>query len=1296
MTSKRRILLWLIGILLVLLAAAAGFVFWALTRPAGSDWLLRQVPGLVIEAPQGSVLGDFSARRLVYTLPDGGGEVRLIGLRWQGLRLTRYKLYIRALTVDELQLVLAPSKDPQKPLLAPTSLALPLAVQVDALTVGRIVQGSLQLHDLRAALNLDEPEHHLRLDALQWEHISLSGDARIGTQGALPLQLSLNMQADAARGQVRANGPLAQLNVQAQLEQAGQHVQLQSTLTPFAPWPVQALQAEARNLNLQALLKTLPRTALTGSATLQSSGWHAPATLQARLSNSAAGRWDQQQLPVQSLQVEIHARPDRPQELQLQTLDARLLGGGRLSGQGQVSADARWRLQLRLQGLRPEALDHRAAAMLLSGTAELAGAPQAPVSLTAKLSGDQAKLDLQASLASDQLLIQQALLTAGAARADLKGQARRSGKLWAVQASGQIQHFDPRQFWATAPQAQINAKLDADLQVAPDGRNWPQGQLQLQLQPSRWAALPLEGQARYANADLQAELTMPGGRARLTAHLDGTPQAPRVRGEVHLSAADLSRLNAVMPGSTLAGSGQADFKLALDPGPAGPLYGMDGQATLNDLSLTGPTQAKAALAQVRLQASNALDAPLRLDAELKEAAWAGQTISQARLELNGSWSQHQLQLDLNGRFHTPSVQPTQPTQPWAGQAHLALSGALSRQGWAARIGRLQARPDDAKLPAFIDASDLQLSLGFSPAYAVTDAQLAPGAADLGGARWRWRELQWHAPRHQGALPEVTAELELEPLAVAPLLARWQPDFGWSGDLIVGGSLRFKSADKVDLDALLERKSGDMNLLDDAGRRQALGLDTLRLALSAHEGHWLFKPELAGSRWGTLTGQLSAQAQPAAITPGPQATLAGELKAQTDHLGSWGALLPPGWRLGGVLSAQASLSGTRAAPRLLGQAIGTGLTVRNPLLGVDLKEGAFELDMDGASAALKRLSIKGGGGSLDASGTARLGAQPEAKLDIQADHFAVLNRIDRRLVASGQAQLLMDALTLKLDGKVRVDEGLFDFSRGEAPTLGDDVYVLRPEQPWQPPAPENPSARKTQVNIALDLGDKLRLRGHGFESELRGSLTLTQAGGKPSVKGTVRTRGGHYAAYGQKLDIERGEVIFTGPYDNPRLDILALRANSDTRVGVLINGSAQSPQVKLYSDPDMADTDKLAWLLLGHGSEGLGQADTAVLQQAALALLAGDGQSSSDKLIKKLGLDEVSVRQGESSADSNTRDTIVHLGKQISRRWYVGYERSLNATTGSWQLIYRIAQRFTLRAQTGDDNALELIWQWKWQ
>ncbi len=114
-------------------------------------------------------------------------------------------------------------------------------------------------------------------------------------------------------------------------------------------------------------------------------------------------------------------------------------------------------------------------------------------------------------------------------------------------------------------------------------------------------------------------------------------------------------------------------------------------------------------------------------------------------------------------------------------------------------------------------------------------------------------------------------------------------------------------------------------------------------------------------------------------------------------------------------------------------------------------------------------------------------------------------------------------------------------------------------------------------------------------------------------------------------------------------------------------------------------------MLGRSPEGLGNTDTALLQRAAFALLAGDGQNPSDALLGAIGLTDFSVRQ----TDGDTRETIVSLGRQLSRRWYLGYERSVNATTGTWQLIYRIAQRFTLRAQSGSENALDVIWTWRW-
>ena len=196
-----------------------------------------------------------------------------------------------------------------------------------------------------------------------------------------------------------------------------------------------------------------------------------------------------------------------------------------------------------------------------------------------------------------------------------------------------------------------------------------------------------------------------------------------------------------------------------------------------------------------------------------------------------------------------------------------------------------------------------------------------------------------------------------------------------------------------------------------------------------------------------------------------------------------------------------------------------------------------------------------------------------------------------------------------------------------------------------------------------------------------------------MRGTVSSDEGSYRAYGQKLGIERGIIAFNGPVDDPRLDILALRQNIDARVGLLVTGTASQYRARLYSEPDMSETEKLSWLMLGRAPDGLGRNDTALLQRAALALLSGEGEAPTDALLKNLGIDELGVGQRESGTD---RETVITLGKQLSRRLYIGYERSVNATTGTWQLIYRIAQRFTLRAQSGLENSLDVLWTWRFQ
>jgi translocation and assembly module TamB len=320
-----------------------------------------------------------------------------------------------------------------------------------------------------------------------------------------------------------------------------------------------------------------------------------------------------------------------------------------------------------------------------------------------------------------------------------------------------------------------------------------------------------------------------------------------------------------------------------------------------------------------------------------------------------------------------------------------------------------------------------------------------------------------------------------------------------------------------------------------------------------------------------------------------------------------------------------------------------------------------------------------------------GASPRVQLKLQAERFRVLGRVDRQLIASGQARAAFDKEGIELAGKIAVDEGLFDVSHSQAPTLDEDVNV---RQPGVPVVEDSDIAARPRMKLALDLeldmGNQMRLRGYGLDTGLRGQLKVSNPGGRLAFNGSIRTADGTFAGYGQKLTVQRGIVAFSGPLDTARVDVLALRPNLDIRVGVTATGPPGNLRIRLFSDPEMSENAKLSWLLLGREPDSLGRADTALLQRAAVALLSGEGEAPTDALLRNLGIDEVSLRQ----SDGETRETIITVGKQLSQRWYLGYERGVNATTGTWQLIYRIAQRFTLRAQSGLENSLDLIWIWR--
>ena len=907
---------------------------------------------------------------------------------------------------------------------------------------------------------------------------------------------------------------------------------------------------------------------------------------------------------------------------------------------------------------------------------------------------------------------------------------------WRAQGSVRVRDFDPR-LWLPWPEnAPGRNALSAQAQFEMDAA-W-RGYMEARLEPSWLAGVPLQGEVRWSSPRVKQLMSLglavdaAGNLAKLQVDMPwtegGAGRSPKLDAAATWRAdVDASGLHALQPMAALLGWRQLTGSLSLTAHGQGfgPRLRTDGQAKASGLSWL--PRAGEGFSVAAMQADWGVDArvpgsTLRAQVEVQQMRLPGLEVSAGRMGLKGSVQNHEAQIQA-----TLTRQPAQA----AGE-----SGAVPRKAsldrWMAE-GKLQGgfhwgetaqdwRGQIQDLTVRMGAGDGQEALRLEPVPLVWQQRdrfqslaLGPGRAHVMGAVLQLREAAWAwADRERDPIGLAKLDVGLEALNVSQLLARWQPKAGWGGDLIVEGGVKLihqRGAPWV-VDASVQRRSGDISLSEptiEGSSAQRLGIRDARVTLQSRQGTWILTESFEGRSLGKLSGQQVVKA--ADPMAGPQASdpLQGELDLSIGNLRPWGTWIPAGWRVSGQLQAKAALDGTLGAPRYSGLVEGDDLGVGQALLGVNLSDGKLRMSLRGDLMVLEHFEARGGsaGGRISAQGQASFGDVPQARLSVTAERFPLFQRVDRRVVVSGVINGGLEPEMMEADGRVRIDEGLIDITQSAAPTVGEDVMVLNRPMDTLPIGqpngnggethPSAPTQRKMAANIAIDLGQALRIKGMGLDALLAGQVRVSTPSNRPALNGAISVQDGTFAAYGQKLVVNRGSVIFTGPVENPRLDILAMRpqspmaSRSDVKVGVAITGTAQDPRIRLYSEPAMSETEKLSWLVLGRAPTGLGGADIGLLQTAAVALLSGEGASPSDNLVSMLGLDELSVRQTEGTV----RETVVNVGKQVSRYWYVGYERNLNATAGNWQMIYTLARSFTLRLQAGLDNAADLIWSWRW-
>ena len=201
------------------------------------------------------------------------------------------------------------------------------------------------------------------------------------------------------------------------------------------------------------------------------------------------------------------------------------------------------------------------------------------------------------------------------------------------------------------------------------------------------------------------------------------------------------------------------------------------------------------------------------------------------------------------------------------------------------------------------------------------------------------------------------------------------------------------------------------------------------------------------------------------------------------------------------------------------------------------------------------------------------------------------------------------------------------------------------------------------------------------SRLTGTLHITSNAatqGQPRVVGEVTTDD-TLPRLGPGAGREKGLVRFSGPYDNPQLDILAIRPNISARAcrSVVGPGTARA----LVFSPELPDAEKLP----GAGPAASGGRDGLAATSGVVG--AGQANGGDDGLTRNL-VDEIglSPRQGEDASAA-----ALTLGKRLSSAMYVTYEYSLSGTLGTLYIFYDLTRNLTLRGQTGMVNALDVVY-----
>lgn len=345
----------------------------------------------------------------------------------------------------------------------------------------------------------------------------------------------------------------------------------------------------------------------------------------------------------------------------------------------------------------------------------------------------------------------------------------------------------------------------------------------------------------------------------------------------------------------------------------------------------------------------------------------------------------------------------------------------------------------------------------------------------------------------------------------------------------------------------------------------------------------------------------------------------------------------------------------------------------------------------ANATQYTLNVTGDGhiGDGEARITGKLHTTPGEPLAtdiaIVGEKLTLVNQPDRRFNASPNIQITGKGLNWHLGGKITINDSFLHLETipDSAVSVSEDAKVYGIDEQ------ENTSPVRFSADIEITAGDKIYFKGFGLTTGIAGRLYYTrQPEHGDHLQGILTLPSGKFTSYGQKLEIEDGQIFFSGAPNNPTLDVRAARKIDAVTAGIWLHGPANQLKSSLYSSPSMSDSDILAYMLTGKPLSRATESEAGSMEGAALAMGLRQALPTLQKIGSQIGISDISVESGPTGSGGS-----LAAGKRVNDKIYVKYQYGLVGAVGRFVIEYSLTNRLKLEAGSGDTDTLDITYTW---